>query len=255
MKILISNDDGIGATGIETLYQVLKSKSIRVTLVAPHQERSSCGHGITLHEPLRVNELAPNYYDCSGTPADCILLGLGHICKDDRPDLVVSGINNGANLGQDRYYSGTIAAARESSFRGIPSIAVSLVINKGDETFHFETAAKFVKKLIEADIHQTIPSMSLLNINVPNIPAAEIAGAKITFPGFQEYSEEVLERSDFKGKKYFWIGGIHQGFRDIKGSDCNLVADKYIALNLQNFEGKECNLDPLKAVLEKLGYG
>jgi 5'-nucleotidase len=255
MNILLSNDDGFGAVGLECLFQEINKISSAI-VIAPHQERSSCGHGITLHEPLRINKVAPNHYECSGTPADCILIGLGHVCKKQRPDLVISGINNGANLGQDRYYSGTIAAAREACFREVPSIAVSLVINRGDEEHFFNTAAKFVSKLVGLGVDKAIPPMCLLNINVPNCSEEEISGAKITFPGFQKYSEEILERIDFKGKKYFWVGGLHKGHKDIGGSDCNSVNDKFISLNIQCFSDKH-NVDTkkLEEIISKLDDG
>lgn len=238
MKILISNDDGVRATGINFLKNELSKKN-DVTTIAPHQERSSCGHGITLGDPIRVTKIDENTYSCSGTPADCILIGVGNICRDHKPDLVVSGINHGANLGQDRYYSGTIAAAREATFRGIPAIAVSLVTKNLKDLEHFETAAEFIAKLIDLNIQECIPSKSLLNINVPNLPMNEISGVKIATAGFQRYSEEVIERVDGRGKAYYWVGGTYKGYDDIEGSDCVEAYRGYITINLQCLQGKE----------------
>ncbi len=252
MKILISNDDGVNAIGIDFLNNELK-KSHETLIIAPHKERSSCGHGISLGEPLRVKKIKENIYQCSGYPADCILVGVGHLCKQDKPDLVVSGINHGANLGQDRYYSGTIAAAREAAFRGIPSIAVSLVTQNIKDVEHFEVAAKFVKRLVDKNIHQIIPAQSLLNINVPNVSEEKIAGAMITFAGFQEYSEEVVQRNDTRGEKYYWVGGTYSGHKDIEGSDGNAVSQNYISINLQDLSGKTItNLKPLESLLKDL---
>ncbi len=237
MKILITNDDGVRAQGINALFHSLK-KNWDVTMIAPGQERSSCGHGITLGEPIRADEISENIYECTGLPADCILVGLGHFFKEQKPDLVISGINHGANLGQDRFYSGTMAAAREASFRGIPSIAISLATKIGDGDFHFKTACDFLNDAINKGLHLHIPPMGMLNINVPNVPKEDITGYKDGFAGFQKYSDEVIERTDGRGKKYFWIGGTHSGHEDIPGSDCNLIRDKYISLDLHDISGR-----------------
>lgn len=256
MKILLSNDDGVHASGINFLYEEL-CNSFDTLIIAPNKERSSCGHGVTLGEPIRVKQLKENIYECSGYPADCILVGLGQICKDDLPDLVVSGINHGANLGQDRFYSGTIAAAREAAFRRIPSIAISLVTLSLKDVEHFNIAAKFIKKLIKADIHNFIPPLCVLNINVPNISEEEISGARFTFAGYQNYSEEVVKRTDTRGKEYYWVGGTYKGPDDIPGSDGNAIREGYISLDLQSLTGTEPKMlmqakDRLKELIEKL---
>ncbi len=252
MRILISNDDSVNANGIKFLFEELK-KDNNPTIIAPNRERSSCGHGISLGEPLRLTKVKDNVYSCSGTPADCILVGIGQVFKDNKPDLVVSGINHGANLGQDRYYSGTIAAAREASFRGIPAIAVSLVTKNIKDLEHFETAASFVAKLVKNNIHEIIPEFSVLNINVPNLPEEKVAGVKITFAGFQQYSEEVVERIDTRGRSYYWVGGTYDGHKDIAGSDCNVVNDGFISLNLQSMNGLNLdNFKPLEELIAKL---
>lgn len=252
MNILISNDDGIDAAGIEFLKRALEKKH-NVTVIAPDKERSSCGHGLTLGEPIRVKKRNENSYACSGFPADCILIGLGHILKDNRPDLVISGINHGANLGQDRYYSGTIAAAREATFRGVPAIAVSLVTKTWKDVEHFDVAAEYVCKLVDQGIHEMIPEMSLLNVNVPNVEMADIAGVKYTLPGYQNYSEEVIERVDGRGKTYFWVGGTYKGWEDIENTDCKAVSQKYVSVNLQCLQGKEVqNVQQLEALKEQI---
>jgi 5'-nucleotidase len=255
MNILISNDDGIHATGIEFLKNVLEKKH-KVTVIAPDKERSSCGHGITLGEPVRVKQIDENSFACSGYPADCILIGVGHIMKDNRPDLIISGINHGANLGQDRYYSGTIAAAREAAFRGIPSIAVSLVTQNLKDVEHFDVAADYVSRLLDQGCHELIPEKGLLNINVPNRPMAEISGVKYTVPGYQKYSEEVIERQDGRGKTYYWVGGTYRGWEEIPGTDCDAVFNNYVSVNMQCLQGKEIQdqttLDSLRTKIEKL---
>ncbi len=173
MRILLSNDDGIQAMGLNFLKTRLE-KDHEIIVIAPDQERSSCGHALTLGEPIRVTKIENNVYSCTGKPADCVLVGLGNICKDNKPDLIISGINHGANLGQDRYYSGTIAAAREGSFRGIPSIAVSLATMSIRDMEHFEVAADCIADLVNQDVASLIPENTLLNVNVPNLPQNKI---------------------------------------------------------------------------------
>ena len=253
MKILTSNDDGVRAKGNIILRETL-AKENEVVTIAPNRERSSCGHGITLGEPIRLNQLEENIYSCSGFPADCVLVGLGHLLKDSGPELVVSGINVGANLGQDRFYSGTVAAAREAAFRGVPAIAASLVIKNFKDEQHFDVAANYINKLVSNGIHKHIPEMSVLNINVPNLPQNLIKGVRISTSGYQIYSEEVVERQDIRGKAYYWVGGIYKGHQDIPGSDCNNVADGYISVQLQNLWGRDIEvsdiIDGLKSCVE-----
>ena len=253
MRILTSNDDGVRADGNIFLREEL-AKEHDVVTIAPNQERSSCGHGITLGEPIRLNKIEKNVYSCSGFPADCVLVGLGHLLKENRPELVVSGINIGANLGQDRFYSGTVAAAREAAFRGVPAIAASLAITRIKDAQHFDVAANFVSRIVSKNVHKVIPPMSVLNINIPNLPQNLIKGVKIAATGYQIYSEEVVERQDIRGKSYYWVGGIYKGHQDIADSDCNVVAEGFISVNLQNLWGKDFEdeqiLRQLKTCLE-----
>lgn len=255
MKVLISNDDGIEASGIQFLAKHLAAKH-EVTVVAPDKERSSCGHGITLGDPIRVKAKKKNWYACSGLPADCILVALGHFFKETKPDVILSGINHGANLGQDRYYSGTVAAAREGAFRGVPSIAISLVTKGIKDLEHFETASYFIGLLLENHISSFIPSFHVLNINIPNLAQADIAGFKFTTSGRQLYSEEVIERQDTRGRSYFWVGGTYQGFEELEGSDCEAVNQGWISLDLQNLNSREvtddADIEKLKRLLSKL---
>lgn len=252
MKILTVNDDGVHAEGNIFLREKLAEKN-EVLTVAPHQERSSCGHAITLGEPVRLNQLDDKTYSCTGYPADCVLVALGNFYADQRPDLVISGINIGANLGQDRFYSGTIAAAREASFRDIPSIAVSLVLNSNDHIKHFETAAHYVSELVAKGIHKYIPKMCVLNINVPNVSVNHVKGSCLTTTGYQKYSEEIIKRTDGRGRTYFWVGGTYDGHEDIPGSDCNAVSDGYIAVTLQELSGRDVDLtnvlEEIKAII------
>ena len=228
MKLLLANDDGVHAPGIRALYNELKT-AYQTTIVAPLEERSTTGHSLSLDKPLRLEKLEENIYGCSGFPADCTLMGL-HVLKDARPDVVISGINRGANLGQDLYYSGTIAAAREGAFHKVPSIAVSLVFNSVIEEHKYQTAAQVIRRCLEEGLHQHIPDMSLLNINVPNVNFSQIKGFRLTEIGFRRYSEEIHARIDTRQRDYYWIAGLYEGFAENPESDCRAVHDGFVAI-------------------------
>ena len=240
MKLLISNDDGVYAPGIKSLYKTLAEEH-STFVVAPLEERSTTGHTLSLDNPLRVVEVdgENNIYGCSGYPADCTLMGFGKLMKE-RPDLIVSGINRGANLGQDIYYSGTAAAAREGVFHGIPAIAVSSVcdFSKGPEhPIYFDTAARFILELLRKNILELIAPFHLVNINVPDAKWSDIAGVKITELGFRNYSEEITERKDFRGRSYYWVGGVYKGFEGNENTDCFSVDKNYISVSVLNLLG------------------
>ena len=229
MKVLLANDDGVHAPGIRSLHKIL-GPHFNTTIIAPLEERSTTGHSMSLDKPLRLERLEENVYGCSGFPSDCVLMGVAHVMKDNRPDVIVSGINRGANLGQDLYYSGTIAAAREGAFHKVPSIAVSLVFNSVTEIHHYDVAAEFIKWCLEEGLHKHCAPLSLININVPNLPMSEIKGCKLTEIGFRRYSEEIHARIDARNREYFWIAGIYEGFNDNPKSDCQAVHDGHIAI-------------------------
>jgi 5'-nucleotidase len=244
MKILISNDDGVHAPGINTLFETL-SQEHDVFMVAPLEERSTTGHTLSLDNPLRVIKIDKNknIFGCSGFPADCTLMGIAHLMQE-RPDIVISGINRGANLGQDIYYSGTMAAAREAVFHDIPAIAVSTVcdFNKGPEhPIHYSTASDFVLRLLRKDILSILPPLHVLNVNVPDIKPTEVKGAKMTELGMRRYSENIDPRKDFRGREYFWVGGVYEGHCGSPGSDCVAVDNKYISVGLLNLLGKSAD--------------
>lgn len=239
MKILISNDDGIESPGI---LELAKAVSIlgEVTVVAPHRERSTSGHSLTLHKPLRLFKLRDGYYSTTGTPADCVYMGIREVMKT-KPDLILSGINTGANLGTDIYYSGTVAAAREGALMNIPSYAFSLVdmklkgAEKGEGLpqklpMNFKMAADFAVTILQKTTPVPFPKHTLLNINVPNVAKSEIKGIQFARQGFRYYMNEVAKRTDPRGKDYYWIGGAYAGFEDQTGSDCNLVDQHYVSI-------------------------
>ncbi|WP_342597029.1 5'/3'-nucleotidase SurE [Cyanobacterium aponinum UTEX 3222] len=210
MRILISNDDGIFAKGIRTLANAIASCGHEVIVVAPDRERSATGHGLTLHQPIRADIIEGIFHtkvtawSCSGTPSDCVKLALSAILKDTPPDFVLSGINEGPNLGTDVLYSGTVSAAMEGTMEGITSIAFSLASFTIKE---FQPAANYALKLIKQLIENPLPEATLLNVNIPPVSEPEIKGVKITRQGIRRYTENFKQRFDPRGKSYYWLAG------------------------------------------------
>jgi 5'-nucleotidase len=225
MKILISNDDGILSEGLVALEEALK-KLGEIYTVAPDRVQNSMSHALTLHRPLRVYEAGERRLAVDGTPTDCVKLALTGLIPV-RPNLVVSGINKGPNLGDDIIYSGTVSAAIEGTLLGIPSIAVSLV-SVGD--YVFDTAAEFAAALAGRVLEKGLPNGTLLNVNVPPRIKEDIKGWQFTRMGRRHYKEEVIERVDPRGRKYFWIGGDDLGYAEEEGTDCVAVNDGYISV-------------------------
>jgi len=233
MKILISNDDGFDSPGIQLLAKAVEDLG-EVYVVAPHRERSTAGHSLTLHKPLRIMEHGPRRFSTSGTPADCIYLGIHYLLKD-KPDLILSGINRGANLGTDVFYSGTVAAAREGALMNIKSYAFSMVSMPAPEggekeSFNFEMGAQIARDVLAKTLKVPFPSHTLVNVNIPNIPLSEVKGIEIARQGFRHYKAEVTQGLDPRGKKYFWVGGPYRGFEKSEESDCHAVQEKYVSV-------------------------
>jgi 5'-nucleotidase len=225
MIILLSNDDGIQSAGLTALEEGLRHIGDTYT-VAPDRAQSSMSHALTLHRPLRVHELAPRRLSVDGTPVDCIKLALTGLLPV-KPDLVVSGINKGPNLGDDIIYSGTVSAAIEGALLGIPAIAVSLVTF---ENFDFRAAAEFTATLVARIQAGGIPADTLLNVNVPAVPKEQLKGWKLTRMGKRHYSENIVERVDPRGGKYYWVGGDDLGFANEDGTDCVAVHEGYVSV-------------------------
>lgn len=223
--ILVSNDDGISSPGILLLAAALKPLG-KVVIVAPDREQSAASHALTLHKPLRIYEQEKNTFSVSGTPTDCVNLAVNAILKE-LPDLVVSGVNRGANLGDDLHYSGTVAAAVEGVIFGIPAIAVSQLYG---EKMDFSYASEFAAKVARKVLQEGLPPGHFLNINVPNLPKSKIKGYDITTQGKRNYGDVIVEKLDPRGKKYYWIGGNQEEFIDIVGSDCNAVLNSRISI-------------------------
>lgn len=228
MRILICNDDGIDAPGIRALEARLPALG-EVWVVAPDGPRSAQSHALTMHKPLRARPSGPRRFSVSGTPADCVYLAL-HELMDGPPDVVVSGVNDGGNLGNDIFYSGTVAAAREAALGGYPAIAVSLHREPGDLDAWFETAAEVTARATEAVLTRGLPPRVLLNINVPNVAPAALKGVRAAPMGRREYAPLVEARHDPRGVRYYWIGGPEYVFADIEGSDGPVVEAGWAAV-------------------------
>jgi 5'-nucleotidase len=225
-NILVCNDDGIRSEGILALADALRDLGT-VYVVAPDRERSAAGHSLTLTHPLRVEKVGIRMYAVDGTPTDCVNLAVNGILRDRRIALVASGINKGANMGDDITYSGTVSAAMEGTLLGIPSIAVSLASRN---RFRFEAAARFTVQAARKVLRYGIPRDILLNVNLPNLPAEEIRGVRVTCQGKRVYGDAVVQKRDPRGRKYFWIGGDSLRREEIPGSDLEAVEQNYISV-------------------------
>lgn len=219
MLILLTNDDGIEAPGLAALANQLTQLG-QVLVVAPETEQSARGHAITMHEPLRVHGRGPGRFGVTGTPVDCVYIGLHHLCERP-PDLVVSGINRGTNLGDDVHYSGTVAAAREASLRGVPALAVSMDTPTGrrDRDRHWDSAARLAVHVARMTLSNPVPPQCVLNLNVPDVPGDQLTQLHITRLGRREYAPRVQVKRDPRGREYYWIGGDHAGFCEAEGTD------------------------------------
>ena len=214
MKILVSNDDGYLARGINVLADHL-AQVADVVVVAPDRNRSAASNSLTLHDPLRIAKVGEKRFSVNGTPSDCVHLALTGFLEDE-PDLVVSGINHGANLGDDVIYSGTVAAAMEGRFLGFPSIAVSLV---GHRVTHFETAGRVAKELVQRLARNSLPSDFILNVNVPDRPYEELVGIEQARLGFRHKAEPVVKSKDPHGRTIYWVGPAGPGQDSGEGTD------------------------------------
>jgi 5'-nucleotidase len=227
VDILISNDDGIHAPGLSALAEALAHLG-RVVVVAPDRERSAVGHALTLHRPLRLRCLRPGWYAADGTPTDCVHLGVHSILKRP-PELLVSGINQGGNLGDDLTYSGTVGVALEGALLGVPSIAVSLVAR---EDFHFGPAAAVAERIARQVIERGLPPRVFLNVNVPNVATLESLGPpRVTRQGRRIFGSGIVRKTDPRDREYFWIGGSELGYVDgEEGTDVDAVARGFVSV-------------------------
>ncbi len=226
MKILISNDDGYLAPGIRVLTHELKKISESLTVVAPERNRSASSSSLTLENPLRATLVEDGIYYVDGTPTDCVHLALTGLLNEE-PDMVVSGINYGANLGDDVIYSGTVAAAIEGRFLGLPAIAVSLA---GWEGKYYQTAATVTREIIEQIKLHPIPTDTILNINVPDLPREEIKGFRSTRLGNRHKAEPVYKDKDPRGKDIYWVGPAGAEQDAGPGTDFHAIKEGYVSV-------------------------
>lgn len=226
MNILVSNDDGYLAPGIQTLFKALKQwqGADAVCVMAPDRNRSAASNSLTLLNPLRIEEVEPNVYAVNGTPTDCVHLGINGAIAF-QADMVISGINAGANMGDDVLYSGTVAAATEGRFLGKPALAVSLVGER-----HFETAAHWTLCILAQLGTLTTPANTILNVNVPDCSIEAVKGVKITRLGRRHQSEPVVCDKDPRGLPMYWIGPAGSAADDAEGTDFHAVAQGYVSI-------------------------
>lgn len=203
-RILISNDDGVHARGIKALRKALEEIA-DVTVVAPDRERSGASHSLTMDVPLRTHRISDDIIGVDGTPTDCVLLAL-KVLLSKPPDLMVSGINRGPNMGDDVTYSGTIAAAMEATLMGVPAMAVSLCRCESG-AYDYGASAEVAREVALMVLERGLPEGTLLNVNVPNVPRGELTGVEVARQGKQVYEEAVVEKQDPRGRTYYWIGG------------------------------------------------
>ena len=231
MKILIANDDGYTAAGIEALYQALHGLG-ELTVIAPKDNCSGSSNSLTLNRPLSVEQAHNGFYYVNGTPSDCIHIALTGLL-DFKPDLIVSGINNGANMGDDTLYSGTVAAAMEGHLFNIPAIAFSLT-ERGWP--HLDTAAQVARQVVEQTIHQPLAAGSLLNINIPAVPLDALKGYKVTRLGKRHPSEPVIKSATPYGDPVYWIGPVGQALDFSAETDFGAIQQLHVSITPLRFD-------------------
>jgi len=236
MRVLITNDDGYGSEGIELLASCAAEVFEDVWIVAPAGEQSGVSQAISLHRPLRLDQLGPQRFAVDGTPVDSVFVALGHVMAALRPDLVLSGINHGPNVGYDVYYSGTVGAAREALIHGVPSVALSLVARA---PLPFGAIRPLVVHVLQGIRAHGTPAEHLLNVNFPapkpdsdpgflGVPG--VRGVAVTNLGRRYYGNEVVYREDPRGKAYFWIGGAWPRIEQLEGTDCEAVRQGWVSI-------------------------
>jgi len=219
-RILVTNDDGFSSEGISALMEGLETLG-ELWMVAPEGEQSAVSHALTLDRPLRVRRVGDNRFAVDGTPTDCVTLAISNLMEDCPPDMVVSGINRGGNMGVDVHYSGTVSAAFEGVILGYPAIAVSQVVGKG---MSWDASAALARELAEWVLEHGLPPNTLLNANVPLGPPR---GLKLTRLGSRRYTEDITEQRDPRGRKIYWVGGGHPVWEHIPGTDFHEVGEGF----------------------------
>jgi len=225
MNILVTNDDGVHASALLALRQELSALG-RVTIVVPDRDQSATSHSLTLHRPLRIHRHGDDLFSVDGTPTDCVLIAYYGLLEH-RPDLVISGINHGPNMGEDVFYSGTVAAAIEGAMQGAPAIAASLVTRQPAD---FAEPARFVARLAREVIRRKMQVKQVLNVNLPHRPASEIRGVRLTRLGTRVYRDSLVRKTDPRGRDYYWIGGEDPVWEPGEGTDFHAVHEGWISV-------------------------
>jgi len=233
MRILLTNDDGVNAGGLKVLERIAALFSDDVWIVAPTEEQSGAGHSLTLTRPVRLRKLGERRFCVTGTPTDAVMMGLAHIMKEARPDLVLSGVNRGANLGEDVTYSGTCSAAMEGALAGIPSVALSQAYAKegmGD-TVPFAAAEAWAERVLAPLIAGPMPPRTLVNVNFPALAPDAVKGIRVCRQGFRDYGRlRIVQRTDPRGYDYFWFGLGPAVQTPGHETDLEAIADGYVSV-------------------------
>lgn len=233
MRILLTNDDGVNAQGLQLLETIARRLSDDVWIVAPTEEQSGTGHSLTLTRPVRLRRLGERRFCVTGTPTDSVMMAIAHVMKDARPDLILSGINRGANLGEDVTYSGTVSAAMEGALAGIPSIALSQAYARegmGDRV-PFAAAEAWAANVLRPLLASPMEPRTLVNINFPALGPDEVRGVRVTQQGLRDYGRlRIVERTDPRGYPYFWFGLGPMLESPSHSTDLEAIADGYISI-------------------------
>jgi 5'-nucleotidase len=232
MRILVTNDDGIHAPGLKILETIARALSDDVTVVAPESDQSGVSHSLSLNDPLRLREISPNHFAVKGTPTDCVIMGIKHILRERRPDLVLSGVNRGQNVAEDVTYSGTIAAAMEGTLLGVPSIAMSQAFRYGDrESLDWACAETHGPEIIRKILAIGIQPGIVMNVNFPPCPPEAVAGIAVAVQGQRNQALlDVDKRNDGRGNPYYWLAFARGRITPAEGTDLHALADNRIAI-------------------------
>lgn len=251
-RILVTNDDGINAPGLDVMVEIARSLSDEVWVVAPRAEQSGAGHSLSIHTPLRYQKHGERRYSVTGTPTDCVLFAYASLLEKNI-DLVLSGVNRGHNLAEDITHSGTIAAAMEGTLCGIPSIALSLSFEMDDTAppVRWQTAKAHGVEAVRTVCAAGIPEGMLMNVNFPDCEPDEVKGTRMTHTGRRGVAKSLDARHDIKGHPYFWVHWGDQNYAYQKGSDLAAIADKYISFSPINLDLTDYNvMETLRAEVE-----
>ncbi len=255
-RILVTNDDGISADGIQHLVKIAKELSDDVWVVAPLSEQSGSSHSLTLTKPMRILERGEQIFAVKGTPTDCVMLGVNYLLKDKKPTLVLSGVNRGANLGEDVTYSGTVAGAIEGVLAGIPAIAISQCLVPGDRKGNWDLVHEYLPSLIKRVVEKGWPKDVFLNINIPAVEVGQVKGVRVTHQGQRDFGGLKIEkREDMRGFPYYWFGLKRKQQDYDKGTDLHTVSHDYISItpmhvDLTHFETHARLKDDLDCAFE-----